>query len=133
LKVEAQGRPQRPGSKWSRLLPVQFRKRYPRIKLKPERLITDEGDLFCSGGYSAAIDLSLYLVEKYCGHEVALQSSKSLIADSNRMSQAPYAVFQYRKDHGDDRILAIQEWIEKNYSKAFNYNELAEAMRIPLT
>jgi transcriptional regulator GlxA family with amidase domain len=108
----------------------QFKKRYPQITLKPERLITDEGDLFCSGGYSAGIDLSLYLVEKYCGHEVALQSSKSLIADRSRTSQAPYAMTQYRKDHGDDRILALQEWIEKNFDRTFNYNDLADQSRM---
>ncbi len=85
-------------------LPDQFRKRYPRIELKPDRLITDEGDLFCSGGYNAGTDLSLYLVEKYCGHEVALQSSKSVISDIGRTSQAPYAIFQFQKDHGDNRF-----------------------------
>ncbi len=103
----------------------QFQRRYPRIELKAERMITDEGDLFCSGGYGAGIDLSLYLVEKYCGREVALQSSKSLISDINRTSQAPYAVLQYRKDHGDDQILKVQEWIEKNFDKDFSYDELA--------
>lgn len=103
----------------------QFKKRYPQIDLKVERLITDEGDLFCSGGYSAGIDLSLYLVEKYCGHEVALQCSKSMISDIGRISQAPYAIFQYRKDHRDDQILAVQEWIENNFNKNFNYDKLA--------
>ena len=103
----------------------QFKKRYPRIRLKAERLITDEGDLFCSGGYSAAIDLSLYLVEKYCGHEVALQSSKSMLSDMNRTSQAPYAMFQYRKDHGDDHIVSVQEWIENDFDKNLNYDDLA--------
>ncbi|MFZ3046805.1 MAG: GlxA family transcriptional regulator [Desulfatirhabdiaceae bacterium] len=103
----------------------QFKKRYPQIRLKAERLITDEGDLFCSGGYSAAIDLSLYLVEKYCGHEVALQSSKSLISDMNRTSQAPYATFQYRKDHGDEHIIMVQEWIENDFDKNLNYDDLA--------
>lgn len=103
----------------------QFQKRYPRIELKPERLITDEGDLFCSGGYNAGIDLSLYLVEKYCGHEVALQSSKSVISDIGRTSQAPYAIFQLQKKHHDDQILAVQEWIEKNFNQNFNYDTLA--------
>lgn len=103
----------------------QFRKRYPRIELKPERLITDEGDLFCSGGYNAGIDLSLYLVEKYCGHEVALQSSKSVISEIGRTSQAPYAVFQLQKKHHDDQILAVQEWIEENFDHNFNYDTLA--------
>ena len=103
----------------------QFQRRYPRIELKPERLITDEGDLFCSGGYNAGIDLSLYLVEKYCGHEVALQSSKSVIADIGRTSQAPYAIFQFQKDHRDNQILMVQEWIENNFDQAFNYDKLA--------
>ena len=102
-----------------------FQKRYPRIALKPERLITDEGDLFCAGGLNAGTDLALYLVEKYCGHEVALQSSKSMISEMGRTSQAPYAVFHHRKDHHDLQILAAQEWIEKNFDKNFNYDKLA--------
>lgn len=103
----------------------QFHKRYPQIELKPDRLITDEGDLFCSGGYHAGIDLSLYLVEKYCGHAVALQSAKSTIADIGRKTQAPYAIFQFQKDHRDDRILAVQEWIESNFRQNFNYDHLS--------
>jgi transcriptional regulator GlxA family with amidase domain len=103
----------------------QFKKRYPQIELKAERLITDEGDLFCSGGYSAGMDLCIYLVGKYCGHEVALQSSKSMIADMSRTLQAPYAMCHYRKDHGDHQILSVQEWIEKNFDKTFNYDHLA--------
>ncbi len=103
----------------------QFKKRYPQIELKLERLITDEGTLFCSGGYNAGIDLSLYLVEKYCGHEVALQSSKSMISDIGRTTQAPYCMYQFRKDHSDEQILPIQEWIEKNFNQNFNYDRLA--------
>lgn len=103
----------------------QFKQRYPRVALKLDRLITDEGDLFCSGGYNAGIDLSLYLVEKYCGHEVALQSSKSMISDIGRTTQAPYCMYQFRKDHNDDQILPIQEWIENNFDKTFDYDSLA--------
>jgi transcriptional regulator GlxA family with amidase domain len=103
----------------------QFKQRYPKIDLKIERLITDEGDLFCSGGYNAGVDLSLYLVDKYCGHEVALQSSKSMVTDIGRASQAPYAVFQFRKNHHDDQIRCTQEWIEKNFDQNFTYEHLA--------
>ena len=104
----------------------EFQKRYPQIELKPERLITDEGDLFCSGGYNAGTDLCLYLVEKYCGHEIALQSSKSMIADIGRTTQAPYAIFDFQKDHNDDRILAVQEWIEANFGQEQSYDKLAQ-------
>ena len=108
----------------------QFKKRYPQIELKLERLITDKGNLFCAGGYNAGIDLSLYLVEKYCGHEMALQSSKSMISDIGRTTQAPYCMFQFRKDHSDDQILSIQEWIENHFDKNFDYESLAGKSRM---
>ena len=102
-----------------------FAKRYPHIKLKPERLITDEGDLFCSGGFNSGIDLSLYLVEKYCGHQIALESSKFAVFDIGRTSQMPYTIFQYQKDHRDSQILTVQDWIEDKYDQNFSYAELA--------
>ena len=103
----------------------KFATRYPQIKLKPERLITDEGDLFCSGGFNSGIDLTLYLVEKYCGHQVALESSKFAVSDIGRTSQMPYTIFQYQKDHRDSQILAVQDWIEDKYDQNFSYAELA--------
>ncbi len=103
----------------------EFRQRYPQIDLKPERLITDEGDLFCSGGMNAGVDLSLYLIEKYCSHEIALQSSKSMIADIGRTLQTPFSIFQFQKDHRDDRILAVQKLMEKNPGKSYPYDQLA--------
>jgi len=103
----------------------EFRRRYPRIDLKPERLITDEGDLFCSGGMNAGTDLSLYLVEKYCGHQVALQSSKTMISDIGRTLQTPYTIFQFQRNHHDQQILAVQELLENSSDKNYSYEELA--------
>ena len=34
-------------------------------------------------------------------------------------------MFQFRKDHSDDQILSIQEWIENNFDKNFDYESLA--------
>jgi len=103
----------------------EFRRRYPRIDLKPERLITDEGDLFCSGGMNAGSDLSLYLVGKYCGHEVALQSSKSMISDIGRTLQTPYSIFQFQKDHNDEQILSVQQLMEESFDESYPYEGLA--------
>jgi transcriptional regulator GlxA family with amidase domain len=103
----------------------EFRKRYPLVDLKPERLITDEGDLYCSGGMNAGTDLALYLVEKFCGHEVALQSSKAMISDIGRTLQAPYTIFQFQKDHQDTQILSVQKLMEENFDQNYPYAHLA--------
>lgn len=104
-----------------------FNQRYPKVILKPRRIITDEGDLFCSGGVYSGVDLSIYLVEKHCGHEIAVQCSKAVIHDYVRESQAPYAVNLFQKDHKDEKILAVQEYMENNYnSDKAVYDKLAE-------
>jgi transcriptional regulator GlxA family with amidase domain len=64
-------------------------------------------------------------VEKYCGHQVALESSKFAVFDIGRTSQMPYTVFQFQKDHRDSQILAVQDWIEDKYDQNFSYAELA--------
>ncbi len=104
----------------------EFKQRYPNIILKPDRLITDEGDLYCSGAMHSGIDLAMYLVEKQYGHEVAVQCSKSLLHDMGRESQAPYTVFQFQKKHRDGKIKTAQQWIEDNYADEINIDKIAK-------
>jgi transcriptional regulator GlxA family with amidase domain len=103
----------------------EFQKRFPQVILQPEKLITDEGNLLCSGGCNSYIDLSVYLIERYCGRNVALQCSKTMLHDFARSTQAPYIVFQQNRDHNDAQILAIQKHIEEKYSNRFNLEKLA--------
>ncbi len=103
-----------------------FRKQYPNINLQPEKIITDEGNLLCSGGCNSYIDLSIYLVEKYCGKDIALESSKAMLHDIGRKSQEPYTAYQFVKDHNDFKIKSIQKWFEENYNQAFKIKDLAE-------
>jgi transcriptional regulator GlxA family with amidase domain len=103
----------------------EFRELYPKVNLKPERLVTDAGDLFCSGGFNSSIDLSSYLVEKFCGRAVAIQCAKSLVHDTGRCLQTPYTVFDFQHDHKDEPILNVQKILEKNYKKNIDFETLA--------
>ena len=104
----------------------QFERRYPHVTLRAERPITDDGDLLCSGGYHASIDISLYLVEKYCGADVAAQSSRIIVPNYTAAAPLmPHAGVGCQKTHRDDQILSIQEWIETHFSETFDYEELA--------
>jgi transcriptional regulator GlxA family with amidase domain len=103
----------------------EFRKRYPEVVLTPECLITDEGNLFCAGGAHSYFDLALYLVEKYCGYEVASQCARALLLDMGRASQVPFAIFEYQKHHKDKEILRIQNIMEKHYDGEINMHQLA--------
>ncbi len=102
-----------------------FRKKYPDVLLRPECLITDEGNLFCCGGAHSYFDLCLYLVEKYCDYEAAAKCARALLLDMGRRSQIPYAVFEFQKRHQDDEIRNAQDEIEKNYQQTINFDQLA--------
>ncbi len=107
-------------------LAKKFKKSFPKVDLRTDRLVTDEGRLFCGGGISAELNLSLYLIEKYCGREVALQSSRCTLVDLDCVTQSPFAMFSPEKNHSDSSILKAQAWIEKNHRGKIDITALAE-------
>ena len=106
----------------------EFKKRYPQINLIPERLVTDEVDIYCCGASNACFDISLYLVQKMVGREVALQTAKVFICDLDRIHQSEWAVFRFQKSHKDDMVLKAQETMEKEYSKITSIEEIANTI-----
>jgi len=104
----------------------QFRKLFPEVDLRTDCMVTEEDRLFCGGGITADLSLSLHLIEKYCGREVALQGSRCMLVDMDRTSQAPFSVFLPNKEHEDEEILQAQEWIEENYKESIKMEMLAE-------
>jgi transcriptional regulator GlxA family with amidase domain len=107
----------------------EFRKRYPRVQLRQDQMFIDHGRLYCSAGVNAGLDLSLYLVEKFCGRMAAVESAKTMVLDMGRVSQAPYERVFFRKDHGDPLVLKAQDWIEQHESEQIDYRLLAEELR----
>jgi transcriptional regulator GlxA family with amidase domain len=103
-----------------------MRRRYPRVQWQPERFVTESGRLFCGGGVYAAIDLSLYLVEKYCGHEVAVETAKALLLETPRMWQSEYAAAPPRSAHDDEGIQKAQAWLVQNFKRPVRLEEIAK-------
>ena len=102
-----------------------FRRRYPRVDWQPERFVTEAGRVFCGGGVYSAIDLSLYLVEKYCGHEIAVQTAKALLLETPRTWQSGYGTAPPRSAHDDDGIQKAQDWLFRNFKQEVNLAQLA--------
>ena len=107
-----------------------FRKSYPKVDLRTDLLVTDEGHVFCGGGITADVSLALYLINKYCGREIALQCSRCSLVDLDRLSQLPFSIFMPQKGHQDAEVQMIQNWIEINFDKQLNLEKLAERASI---
>lgn len=100
--------------------------RYPAVRWRPDQFVTEDNRVCCSGGLYASIDLSLYLVEKFCGHEIALQTAKSLLVGLPRTNQAGYAVLPLSQAHSDKRIHAAEEYLRAHFREEVRIEVLAE-------
>lgn len=103
-----------------------FRQRYPRVIWRPDRFVTEDGRLLCSGGVYASLDISLYLVEKFCGHEIALQCAKSLLLSMPRSQQSGYSVVPLSHPHSDEKIRAAEEYLQGHLGKPISIDLLAD-------
>jgi len=98
---------------------------YPHVRWSPDRFVTEADNVFCGGGLYASIDLSLYLVERYCGHEVAVQTAKSLLLETPRIWQSAYAAQPPRSAHDDEPIQRAQKWLVSHFREAVELDALA--------
>ncbi|MDK9707286.1 MAG: GlxA family transcriptional regulator [Desulforhopalus sp.] len=103
-----------------------FARRFPRVILKRERMLVDEGDCITAGGVSAYLDLALYLIGRFGSPELAAQLSKILLIDPVRRSQSPYQASVFTKQHGDAAILKIQERLEEDLGRPQSITHLAD-------
>src|SRR5262249_55702754 len=54
----------------------EFRRRFRQVDLQERHMLIDEGDIITCGGATSFLNLMIYLVEKYFGHDLAVHASK---------------------------------------------------------
>jgi transcriptional regulator GlxA family with amidase domain len=112
------------------LMADEFRKMFPDVNLMPYKIITDEGGIYTSGGAYSSLNLLLYLVEKFAGRDMAINSSKIFEIDIERNSQSLFIIFHGQKDHDDDVIKKAQDFIEHNYQEKITVDNLASMLAL---
>jgi transcriptional regulator GlxA family with amidase domain len=103
-----------------------LRQSYPDVCWRTDQFVTEDGQLFCSGGVYAAIDISLYLVEKFCGHEVALQVAKALLLSMPRSRQSGYSVVTLSRVHSDDKIKWAEDFFQEHFDDDISIEAVAD-------
>jgi transcriptional regulator GlxA family with amidase domain len=106
-------------------LAERFRAKYPKVNWMPELMVTEDHGFYCGGGVNASLDLSIYLVERFCGHDIAMQTAKALLIETPRAWQSGFAIVPLKTDHTDDNISSAQEWMHKNFVKTFSLEDPA--------
>ena len=108
------------------LFSEQFARCFPKVKLQPERTVTDDGQVLCSGGSTSGSDLLLHLIRKFSSPQLAAECAKKLLVDVAVRSQTPYASTTFKKNHTDAEILKIQVWLEQRLAQNIVMEQVAE-------
>lgn len=108
----------------------EFRKMFPAVHLLEEKIITDNDNIYSSGGAYSWLNLILYLIEKYAGRDIAVTCAKGFQIDLQRSSQSPFIIFSGQKDHEDLPIRKGQEYIERNVHSRISVDELASMLAL---
>jgi transcriptional regulator GlxA family with amidase domain len=102
-----------------------FKKRFPTVELQNGDIITEENNIYTSGGATSYWNLLIHLVEKYTSRDLAILTSKYFAIDIDRNSQSVFTLFKGQKSHRDKEIIAVQNFIENNIYTKFSIDELA--------
>jgi transcriptional regulator GlxA family with amidase domain len=107
-----------------------FRTRFPKVKLQPDELITDEHGIYTNGGAYSFLNLMIYLVEKYYDRQTAIFCSKVFQIEMDRQSQSSFIIFKGQKSHGDELIKKAQEYIESRLGEKISVESLSSRFAI---
>lgn len=87
-----------------------LRRRHPTVEVDPSALLADNGQLLCSAGASAGIDLCLHLVARDHGGLVAADAARTAVMPLTR--EAGQAQFIRHDELGDSGLTAVLTWID---------------------
>ena len=71
-------------------LAAAFRDRYPNVRLEADAMVVDDAGMLTAGGACSLQSLMMKLIAKAGGEELAQQTARMLLIDTERQSQAPY-------------------------------------------
>jgi|SRR5579859_285653 len=103
-----------------------FARRYPKIRLEPDRIFVREGNLWTSAGITAGIDLALALIEDDLGVEIARRTAQQLVVHHRRPGgQSQFsALLEIGGPNG--RFAGLMDWMRERLAEPLNVERLAD-------
>ena len=104
-----------------------FQHRFPSAEVLDDRLFVKSGNIYSSAGVSSGIDLALFLLDEAYGPLFATKVAKEVVVFLRRSESDPQlSVFLKFRNHIDNRIHEVQDFIAQHLESKNSVDELAE-------
>jgi transcriptional regulator GlxA family with amidase domain len=108
----------------------ELMRRFPDIHVDADRMIIDDGDVITAGGFMAWTDVALRFIDRFLGHSVMLATARYFLVDSAGREQRFYSSFSPRLAHGDEAVLRVQHWLQKQKLQNISIVDMSEQARL---
>ncbi|GAA2710463.1 AraC family transcriptional regulator [Actinoplanes palleronii] len=103
----------------------EFRARFPAVRLEPDVLFVDDGDVLTSAGSAAALDLGLHLVRRDHGAEIANHVSRRLVFAAYRDGGQRQFVERPMPPAADQSLAPMMAWAQQCLDEPLTVADLA--------
>jgi transcriptional regulator GlxA family with amidase domain len=93
---------------------------HPRVRVRPQRALVVSGEgqrLVMAGGGTNWLDLGIYLIARFAGLEVAMQTARVNLIAWHDIGQQPFARLARSRQSSDAVIARCQAWIAEHYDE----------------
>ncbi|MFC3079784.1 GlxA family transcriptional regulator [Phenylobacterium terrae] len=104
-----------------------FARRYPQVRLEPDRIFVRDDDVWTSAGITAGIDLALALIEEDLGAEVARQTAQQLVVYHRRPGGQSQFSALVEMGGASGRFARLLAWMRDNLARRLTVEAMAEA------
>lgn len=103
-----------------------FARGYPKVRLNPDVLYVEDGNVLTSAGTAAAIDCCLYLLRQQLGGEIANGVARRLVVPPHRQGgQAQFIAQPLPANASDSRLSGLLDRVRANLGQAHTLDSLA--------
>lgn len=103
-----------------------FLKRYPKVRLEPDRIYVQDGNIWSSAGITAGIDLALAMIADEFGEEIAQETARQLVVYHRRSGgQSQFsALLELKSPSG--RFKPLLAWAREHLDADLTVERLAD-------
>ena len=103
-----------------------FARRYPKIRLEPDRIFVRDGPIWTSAGITAGIDLALALIAEDLGEDLARAVAQQLVVYHRRPGgQSQFSALLEMGGQGG-RFTALLDWMRERLAEPLGVERLAD-------
>ena len=102
-----------------------FRARFPRVRLEPDVLFVDDGDILTASGSASALDLGLHVVRRDHGAEIANAVSRRLVFAAHRDGGQRQFVERPVPEVREESLGPLLAWAQERLGEPLTVADLA--------